>query len=407
MNRNEVIELRQKRAALAEQARTILNEAKDGVLTAEQRQKFDAIHTDIEALGGRIQAEERQHDLEISLENSVREPHKPEVRDQKQGRTVDREEYNAEFRNWIVGGLEAVKPENRSMFTEVRAQSVASNGGGGYTVPTGFRATLMEAMKAFGGVRTSGATIITTDAGNSLPIPTVDETSQTGELVAENTAVTAQDATFSSVTLGAYKFSSKSILVSFELLSDSAIDVEAFVANALATRLARALNTYGTTGTGSSQPQGVVTAATAGKTAASATAITYLELIDLIHAVDPAHRPNAKFMFKDGVLKALKQLQDSQGRPLWLPGVAVKEPDTIVGYPYVINQDMAAMTTGQKTVLFGDFKYFHIRDVWAVELYRIVDKYIEQGSVGFLAYYRGDQKMVNPGSNPLKYLIQA
>jgi HK97 family phage major capsid protein len=411
MNRTEVLELRNKRAALAEQARQILADAKDGALNEEQRTAFDKIHADINALGQRVEAEERQAELEASLNLSIREPQRPDVRDarvpESRGDVLAGDQYRDAFRAWVTEPVAGITTEQRSMIHQFRAQGVASAGIGGATVPAGFRAQLMEAMKAFGGIRTSRATILNTEAGNDLPIPTVNETSQTGELIAENTAVTAQDATFSSVTMKAYKYSSKTILVGFELMQDTGIDLTGYIARALGTRLGRITNTHFTTGDNSSKPQGVVSASTAGKTAAAAAAITYLELIDLIHSVDPAHRANAQFMFNDATLVLFKKLVDSEGRPLWLPGVAVGEPDRILGYQYIINQDMASPATTAKTVLFGDFSYYHVRDVMDVTLYRIADKYIEQGSVGFLAYMRTDGRLVNPGSNPIKHLVQA
>lgn len=414
MNRTEVLELRRNRAALVEQARTILNAATvaSRSLTTEEQVKWDAIHADADALKTRIDREERQASLEAELTESTREtPRSTEQRvispvTQTRAERLASSEYDQAFRAMLIGSQ---TPEQRQLVSEFRtAQGVGSGGIGGYVVPQGFRATLIEAMKAFGGMRSARSTQITTDSGNDLPIPTLNDTSNTGELIAENTAVTEQGVTFSNKTLNAYKFSSKSVLVSFELLQDSAIDVNGLLAKTLGTRLGRIQNTYFTTGTGTSQPQGAVAGATLGKTAASATALTYLELIDLIHSVDMDHRKTAQFMFNDGVLKAVKQLVDSQGRPLWLPSVAVGEPDSIVGYPYVINQDMqATLATGTKTVLFGDFSYYYIRDVMDVQLFKITDKYVEQGSVGFLAYLRSDGKYVNPGSNPIKYLIQA
>jgi HK97 family phage major capsid protein len=416
MNRIEINELRQNRAAIFNQATSILDAAGNNPLNAEQREKWEKHMADIDAMGERVKAEERRLQLEAELTDTVREPQRPEVRTEAKPAYETRAarmaapEYREAFNAWLRSpeGVAGISPEHRSMLNEYRAQSIATNSAGGFLVPTGFRANLVEALKAFGGVRgESGATVLTTDSGNALPIPTANDTTQTGELVAENTAVTPQDIAFNNVTLNAYKYSSKSVLISFELLQDSAINLESYVNGALATRLARIHNTHFTTGTGSSQPQGVVTAASAGKTAASATAITYSEVLDLIHSVDRAHRKGGKFMFNDAVLKAIKQLADSQGRPLWMPSVREGDQDMFLGYPYVINQDMATIATGNKTMLFGDFQYYTIRDVMDVTLYRIVDKYIEQGSVGFLAYMRSDAKLVNPGSNPIKYLVQA
>lgn len=423
MNRLEINALRTKRAAAFDQAKAILAAAGDNKLTSEQREAYEKIEKDIDDWKVTIDIHERALARDAEMAQSVSEPVRAEVRApeakpayQSRSQRIASDEYRSAFGSYLRLGMADMSDEQRSLIranfvreeNEERAQSVGTTSAGGYLVPTGFRADLMEALKAFGGVRgESGATVLTTDSGNALPIPTVNETSIVGELVAENTAVSAQDITFSNVTLNAYKYSSKSVLVSFELLNDSAIPLESYINGALATRLARIQNTHFTTGTGSGQPQGVVTAASAGKTAASATAVTYLEILDLIHSVDRAHRTKGKFMFNDAVLKALKQLQDSQGRPLWLPGVAAGEQDMFLGFPYVINQDMATISTGAKTMLFGDFSYYTIRDVMDVTLYRIVDKYIEQGSVGFLAYMRSDAKLVNPGSNPIKYLVQA
>lgn len=414
MNRNEVLELRQKRAALAEQARTILAEAKEGALSAEQRQKFDTIHADIDSLKTRIDAEERQAQLEASLENSVREPIKPEVRgEQKQAeRIMDTPEYRDAFQSYLRHGVADMSSEQRSVLArgyEQRAQSVGTASAGGYTVPQGFVDKLEMAMKAYGNVE-AVSSVMTTDAGNDLPWPTINDTSNTGELVAENAAVAAQDMAFANITMKAYYYSSKTILVPWELLQDSAFSIEDLIAEVAGERLGRIKNTHFTTGDNSSKPQGVVPFATLGKTAASATAVTYLELIDLEHSIDPALRKttSCRWMFNDVVLQAAKKLQDAENRPLWLPGVAVNAPDTILGYPYSVNQDMALMTTGQKTILFGDFKRgYKVRRVRDVQLFRVTDKYIETRQVGFIAYTRCDGRGLNAGIAPIKYLAQA
>jgi hypothetical protein len=102
-------------------------------------------------------------------------------------------------------------------------------------------------------------------------LPTSDGTAEVGEIIAENTTATSADISFGTKSLVAYKYSSKVVAVPFELLQDSNVDVEAFVRKRLATRLGRITNTHFTTGTGSSQPNGVVTAATTGYTCANST----------------------------------------------------------------------------------------------------------------------------------------
>src|SRR5690606_24157164 len=176
---------------------------------------------------------------------------------------------------------------------------------------------LTEAMAAFGGMR-SVATILSTGSGNPINYPTTDATSEEGEIVGQNAAVTAADFAFGVKSLGAFKYSSKSVAVPFELLQDAVIDLDAHIVQRLAQRLARITNKHFTVGVGTTQPTGVATAASVGVTAASATAFTYDELIDLEHSVDPAYRQSGvcRFMFHDTVLKALKKLKDDQKRPI-------------------------------------------------------------------------------------------
>ena len=106
-------------------------------------------------------------------------------------------------------------------------------------------------------------------------------------------------------------------------------------------------------------------------------------------------------------MKLVKKLADSQGRPLFLPGFAFKEPDTINGYKYTINQQMAVPATTAKTVLFGDFKKFLIRKVMGFSVQRLVERRAEFGQVSFIGFERMDSKLLDAGTNPLKYLAQA
>src|SRR5689334_1973561 len=99
-------------------------------------------------------------------------------------------------------------------------------------------------------------------------------------------------------------------------------------------RFGRITNTHFTTGDGVSKPSGVMTEATLGVTAASATEFTADEVIDLEHSVDPAYRRSARWMMNDDSLKILKKLKDTAGRNLWMASPADGEPDTTLGHPY-------------------------------------------------------------------------
>src|SRR6185312_4367995 len=103
---------------------------------------------------------------------------------------------------------------------------------------------------------------------------------------------------------------------------------------------------------------GVVTASTLGKTAAAVAAVTYDEIIDLIHSVDPAYRqsPKVRFMFNDLTLAAIRKLKDGDGSYIWTMGdIQGGVPGTIFGYKYSVNQAMASLGAAAKVMLFGDF----------------------------------------------------
>jgi HK97 family phage major capsid protein len=405
-NVQEIIELRRQRASIAAQMNDLMNRAKDEKrsLHADEETQWDKMVKDESELRTKIERLEKLEDVNKSLEGHENR-FKADEKEKQQG-----SEYRSVFKKWITGGSEILTGEERNILytngtnEETRALSATTGGAGGYTVPQGFYDQIIDAMKWYGGMR-NVAYVFGTDQGNTLPIPTSNDTNNIGELVAENTQVGTQDLQFGQANLGAYKFSSKLVLVPIELLQDSAFDIESFIATKLGQRIGRANNQYFTTGTGTNQPQGIVTAASLGKTGANGqtTAVTFDDLVDLEHAVDKAYREKAKFMFHDLTLKAVKKLKDSQGRPLWLPGIAFKEPDTINGYTFEINNDMAQMAASAKSIVFGDMSNYWIRDVKAIQVVRFNEKYMDYGQVGFLAFSRADGKLVNAGMNPVAY----
>lgn len=405
-NVTDIKELRQQRVALVEEARAIIN--KEDV-SDEDTAKFDELMAEADRLKERIDRMERAE--REAAELLALAERKAEERGVSVQKVVDEQLHEMEvFGKYVRCGMQALSDQERS-FMEARyiqaAQGVGTDSAGGYLVPEEFRRQLIEAMLAYGGMRLA-ANVFTTDSGANMLIPTTNDTTNKGAILNENTQVSEQDVTFGQVQLPVYMYTSKLVRVSFQLLQDSAFDLNAFLARALGTRLARATNEHYTTGTGSGQPNGIVTAATAGVTAASATDIDFTELVELEHSVDPSYRRNAIFMFHDAVLRELKKKKDAQNRPLWVPGYAVGEPDRIIGYRYVINQDMAdTIEASAKTVLFGDFSYYWIRDAMGVRMMRLTERYADYLQVGFLAYMRTGATLVDAGTHPVKYLQQA
>ena len=309
------------------------------------------------------------------------------------------------FAKWMRGGDQGLNAEDWAIVRNTMSTTTTTEGG--YTVATEVATSVLDALKAFGGMR-SVAEVIQTAQGNPMNFPTSDGTAEVGEILAENTTATALDASFGVKSLPVYKYSSKVVAVPFELLQDSSVDIEAFVRNRLVTRLGRITNTHFTTGTGSSQPNGVITASTTGYTAANSTSqvttILYTSLIELVHSIDPAYRNlnNCSFVMNDSSVKKLRQILDTKGRPIFVPGYDVSNlgtaPDRLLGYPVVVNQDVASMAASAKSIAFGDLSFYKIRDVMDISMFRFTDSaYTKLGQVGFLAWMRTGGNLVDVG----------
>lgn len=298
-------------------------------------------------------------------------------------------------------------PEQYRQLLEFRAQSVGTTTAGGFTVPDEMMLPIEVALLQWGAMR-QVARILSTPTGGDLPIPTNDDTANKGEIIGENTTVNEQDLVFAQIIMQAYKYSSKMIRLSVELLQDSATNMPAFLGSALGTRIGRITNDHFTTGTGTAQPRGIVVAAgNSGVTAGTAGALTHSELLTLKHSVDPAYRANgAGFMWNDSTFRIAKSMVDLQGRPIWLPSLIPGEPPTFDGDPYTINQSMAGGAAA-KGVLYGDFQKYLIREVRGITLQRLDERFAELHQVAFLAFARFDGDLLDAGTDPVKYLTTA
>ena len=314
---------------------------------------------------------------------------------------------NLRSRDFNVRLFDEAPRSKRDLEQRGTATQVAGTGSlGGYSVPTVLIERIEKALLYFNPLR-EYAQVLRTESGEPLQIPTNDDTSTKGELLAENGSVTVADTTFGQITLNAYTMSSKALKVSWQLLDDNAVDLEGYIGDLLGERLGRIMADYAATGTGSSQPQGIA-ASTAGKTTASATAITSNEILDLIHSVDIAYRqdPSCALVMHDSVWLYVRKLVDSNGQPLFQESFRVPGEIRVHGFPVVISNSLNnAITTGLKTMVFGAMNKFLIRDVANIRIQRLDELYAANGAVGFQAWARTDSKILASGA--IKHLVQA
>ena len=404
------VELRQERRSLVEQMRNLVSRAEaekrglDGLET-EQWEKLDAASN---ALDVRIERLER---VERDAYSEIPEPRAAAREIAAAPPRVDDELRDVAFGKYLRNGMQALLPEERNAlasgyqaFPETRALAVGTDSAGGYTVSKLFDTTVQTSMLAYGGMM-QVATRIPTATGGQLLIPTSDDTGNAGAILSENAQVSEQDVSFGQTTIDVFTYSSKLIRVSFQLLQDTFFPLETWLAERLGERLGRIMNTHFTTGDGSSKPYGLVTGSSLGKTGAAGqtSTIVYADLVDLEHSIDPSYRPGSAFMMHDSMLKVLKKLVDGQSRPLWQPGLTVGEPNSILGYPYYINQDIASPAASAKSLLFGQLSKYYWRDVQGIQVMRLSERYSDYLQVGFMAFARAGGRLIDSGTDPVKY----
>lgn len=313
------------------------------------------------------------------------------------------------YGSWSTAGGGGYMERTFDRRWEKRALGTPKDGSGGETIPEGFQRELERAMLDFGGI--GGVCRRWSTSGfNPVPWPTTNDTGNAGDIIAENTQVSATDPAFSVVTFDAYKFTSDLVLASAELLEDSAFNLGAELASMLGERLARGLAGYLATGTGTAQPEGITIGSAEGIVAASSTAITSDELIDMVHSVDPAYRrgSNVGWIFNDSTLAAIRKLKDSEGNYLWRPGLTLAEPDLLLGFRYTIDQAMPSMgEVDNRVLVFGNLSKYVCRDHSMLRFYRLEERYRDFDQTGFVAFRRHDAKVVDAGTNPIKYLAMA
>jgi HK97 family phage major capsid protein len=417
---------------LLERRDTVLAEARERLdeinsNTDESRAKeLEAAHdkamAEYDRLDAQITREERMSRAEKEGEQRAREhrerqrPHGDDTETRGSG-DDGKPEYRTVFAKVMCGvDPQDLSAEERSVLRqgvakfEQRTQTAGVTTAGGYTVPTEILKEIEVSMKAHGPMY-DGEVIreVKTSSGNPLKLPTINDTANSGGAHAEGEPINddgGADVVIGQRSLGAYSFDTEFIRWSWELDQDSIFAFEALLSELLGERMARIANRKLTVGTGADEPNGIVTASSLGKTAAAQAAITFDELIDLEHSVDPAYRKalSCGYMFNDDTLKVLRKLKDGDGNYLWQAGnVQQGVPGTLNGRRYHINQDMDPLAAAKKVVLFGDMKKYWVRKVGSPIIGVLRERFWPD--LGIAGLIRFDGELAN--SAAVKHLITA
>lgn len=406
--------LRAERDKAATVLRQLVEDTVGKAFDADCQAKYDNGLKDIDRIDAEIGRVETALKIDAAVKSTLDQRDLPG----QQAQDKASQEMKA-FLAWCKQGLSDMDPDlapvARRRIGVVEGAGVSTGAGGGFTVPQEFLAVLETALRDYGGVR-QVATIINTATGADMPMPTNNDTAVSGAIIAENTPQNTQDVTFAQITLRAFMYSSGIVPVSYQLIQDTAFDMGTWLANQLAIRLGRIENTHFTVGTGAAtQPQGIANptvGATIGHVlpTGNTTGFTYTGLVSLEHSVDPAYRRNARWMMSDIAVRQVRLILDSQNRPIFVPGytgdsAAVGgQPDTLMGRPLVINQDMPVPAANARSIAFGDFSKYFIRQVQGAQVVRLNERYAEALQVAFFGYQRVDGRIIDAGTNPFRLL---
>lgn len=389
---SKILELREKRAKAWDAAKAFLDAKRgaDGMLSEEDTAAYDKMEQDVMNLGKEIERLERQAAIDAELSKATSTPltGKPGAKmgkDEKTGRASD--EYKGSF--WNAMRVKVPAP------SVLNALQEGTDSEGGYLVPDEFERTLVEALEEENVFRTLAHVIKTSSGDRKIPVVA---TKGSASWIDEEGVYQDSDDAFSQVSIGAYKLGTM-IKVSEELLADSVFDLEAYISKEFARRIGAREEESFFTGDGKGKPLGILAAkdgAEVGVTAASATAITADEVIDLFYSLKAPYRKNAVWVLNDATVKQIRKLKDSTGQYLWQPSLVAGTPDTILGRPVKTSAFMPVAAAGAKTIAFGDFKYYWIADRQGRTFKKLSEFYAANGQVGFMGTQRVDGKLVLP-----------
>ena len=383
------------RAKAWEEAKALLDSAaaEKRDLTGEENQTYDRIMADldsrslvIETMNAQAERENRAAEAMKGFEAQV----KPAVAVP----AIDEAEL---IRSLARGEIRSHSFEKRDV----------SKGSTGAPVPTSFYDQVIMLARHVGPMLET-STILNTAGGENLQIPSLSAYS-VGTVSSEAALIGESDPTFNAFkTLGAYKYSFLT-QISREMVEDTGVDILGFLATQTGNALGYAVNGALTTGTGTTQPTGIVTAAGSGITGSTAVsgAFTADNMIDLVYSVDTAGRtlPGTGWQMNAQAIAAVRKLKDNAGQYLFSPSLTADARDLLLGYPIYENPAMASPATSAKSVIFGHLPSYFARTVGGLRLDRSDDYAFQNDLITFRATMRVDGNLIQ--TSHVKYFAGA
>jgi len=383
------------RAKAWEEAKALLDSAaaEKRDLSAEENQTYDRIMADLDSRSQVIETMNAQAERENRAAEAMK-GFEAQVKPAVAVPAIDEAEL---IRSLARGEIRSHSFEKRDV----------TKGSTGAPVPTSFYDQVIMLARHVGPMLET-STILNTAGGENLQIPSLSAYS-TGTVSSEAAAIGESDPTFNAFkTLGAYKYSFLT-QISREMVEDAGVDILGFLATQTGNALGYAVNGALTTGTGTTQPTGIVTAAGSGITGGTGVsgAFTADNLIDLVYSVDTAGRtlPGTGWQMNAQAISAVRKLKDTAGQYLFSPSLTADARDLLLGYPIFENPAMASPATSAKSVIFGHLPSYFARTVGGLRLDRSDDYAFQNDLITFRATMRVDGNLIQ--TSHVKYFAGA
>jgi HK97 family phage major capsid protein len=271
-------------------------------------------------------------------------------------------------------------------FRPTKALSEGTSGSGDELVPRDFYGQVVAKRDQASFARRAGALVIQTNR-DVIDIP-IEATKMTNfVLTAENNAYDENQPSFGNKAVRVYKYT-KMLKLSEELVEDEAANLDAYLAEAFGRAWGLTENNIVINGTGVNQPEGVLVGGTAGLTLASATAIAPGEIPALYWKLPAQYHEEAVWTLAATTLGHLQGLRSDQNFQLVNPMVGNPQQLMLWNKPAFITDAMPAIATGNKTLVFGNWRYYALVQHTGLTIQRNPYAYQANGQIGVFAKVR-------------------
>lgn len=406
--------LRDRRQQIWGEAKKLADSAADENrnFSAEEQGRWDALNTELDQLDQRLKSALETTERHRQTEDTFNRLYvQPESRDQRND--SQQTETEGELRSFLRGDPGAprfydVRPPRGHRMTSAEMRATLTKGtltAGGDLVPTAFYDRLIAHLIQVSGLLQAGVTVLNTGSGESIQVPKTTAHS-TAALVAEAGSIATADPAFGQATLGAYKYGVL-IQVARELIDDTGVDLEGYLAMQAGRALGNSIGADLITGTGSSQPTGLLNNTTLGVTGPTGVSGGFGSqgtagqggdaLINLFYSVIAPYRASAScaWLMRDATMATVRQIKDTTGQYLFQPSLVAGTPDTLIGKPLYSDPFMPAIATGAKAIAFGDLSQYFVRLAGGVRFERSDEFAFGTDLVSFRALLRGDGILVD------------